>query len=259
MRCLGLAIAVIVATSLSSAGGTGDSSRAGVVVRTSGRQAYVTIDSVIGGYTPYTVDTLPPGRHVLRVLPLPLTRWTDRSLVDTVILAHGEMRSLEFDLPLAIRVSTIPSGAAAWLGSTRLGFTPLVVQPGSLAAGDSLVLRANGYAQAALPRPDTLGGDILIPLRKVVPILTPPQWEQDLPKNGDRPPLRLIAPIAGTVVAGTIAAYYKIHADDINDQYLTYGDGTLLRQVRRYDLISAIALVIAETGMALLAYYLLAP
>ncbi len=260
MKVLSLSIAMVIVSSLAGAGTMGpDSSRAGVTVRTPGDSAFVVIDSILTGYAPFTVDTLLPGRHVVRLLALPVTRWSARPIADTFDISAGEHRNLAYDLPLTVRVSSMPSGATAWLGKSLLGVTPFLMPSGSLYPGDSLVLKAEGYEQSAVITPDTLGRDIMVPMNRSWQAQPQQSEFPGLEKNGDRPPFHLIGPIAGTVIAGTIAAYCKIHADNVNDQYLTTGDGALLREVRHYDVISAITLVVAETGMALLAYYLLSP
>ncbi len=260
MKLRGLCFTLVIGSSLARAGADGpDSSHAGISIRTPGRSAYVTIDSVLRGYTPLSVDSLLPGKHTVRLVGLPVTRWAERPVMDTIDLSAGEHRDLAYEVPLMVRISSRPSGANAWLRNASLGVTPLLLPAGSLHPGDTLVLRAAGFEQSAVTAPDTIQQDIMVPLNRTWQPLPQVPASLDLGKNGDRPPFHLIAPIAGTVIAGTIAAYCKIHADDVNDQYLTSGNGVLLSEVRHYDLISAIALVVAETGMALLAYYLLSP
>jgi hypothetical protein len=60
-----------------------------------------------------------------------------------------------------------------------------------------------------------------------------------------------------TVVAGTIAAYCKISADDKNDAYVATGDAALLDQRRRLDLQAGIAFAATQVAFLVLSYLLL--
>ncbi|HTY00349.1 MAG TPA: PEGA domain-containing protein [Bacteroidota bacterium] len=257
MRVLPFAVAALVGTGVAAAG-VPDSTRASLTVETPRRRALVIVDSSMKGYTPLTIDTLVAGMHEVRLLALPVTRWAEGPVFDTVSLRQGEHRTLEYALPPTFRLSSAPSGATAWKGATSLGVTPLTLPMKSVLPGDSLILRENGFEEAMVTVPDTLHNDLMVPLRRLwaPEALSEPM---EVAKNGEQTSIHLLGPIAGAVIAGTISAFCKIHADDVNNQYLATGDGTLLREVRRYDLLSAITLVVAETGMALLAYFLLNP
>ncbi len=253
-------IALLLAIHVSATGQVPeDSLRAGITIVTPGRTAFVLVDSVASGHTPIRIDSLLPGRHVIRVQSLPLSQWGGSPIVDTVELGRGERRELAYAPSSPVRLSSSPSGARVLLRNALLGTTPMTLQLFGLQASDSLIFQAEGYEQAAVVGLDSVQGGIMVPLKKIWTPIEPNPGVEERVKNGDRPSFQLIGPIAGTVVAGTIAAFCKIHADDINNQYLATGDPALLSETRRYDLISAIALVVTEAGMALLTYVLLSP
>ncbi len=236
-----------------------DSTHAGLSVDTPGARAMIIVDSSFSGYAPWEMDSLSPGRHLLHIVPLPVSRWSSSPLLDTITLAAGETRHLLYRLSPGVRLSSLPSGAIVYLHRSALGHTPFAIDPGSVGRGDTIVLEKKGYQPAKIIRFDTLWGDSLVPLLKD---WTPFEQEGEVrpfSAIGDRPAIQLWAPALGSILAGTVSAYCKIHADDVNSQYLISGDAGLKSEVRRYDLVSAIALVVMEAGIALLAYYLLGP
>jgi len=253
-------IALLLGISASATGQVlGDSLHASVTIITPGRTAFVLVDSVTSGDTPLRIDSLLPGTHIIRVLGLPLSQWGSSPIIDTIQLGRGEHRELAYAPSSAVRLSSSPSGARVLLRNALLGTTPMTLQLLGLQRSDSLIFQADGYEPAAVVGLDPAQGGIMVPLKRIWTPTEPNAGSLERVKNGDRPPFQLIGPIAGTIVAGTIAAFCKIHADDINNQYLATGDPSLLSETRRYDLISAIALVVTEAGMALLTYVLLSP
>ncbi|RPH34788.1 hypothetical protein EHM92_07415 [bacterium] len=69
--------------------------------------------------------------------------------------------------------------------------------------------------------------------------------------------LRIYLAGAITVGFGAAAAYFKIQADNRNEQLLANLPSSSRAQVRSYDTASAVCLVIAEAGFGFLTYFLL--
>ncbi len=74
-----------------------------------------------------------------------------------------------------------------------------------------------------------------------------------LPSNNI--PLYLTSSAA--VLSGAVAAYFKIQADNMYDEFERTGDQSALDKVKRYDTVSGIALGVCEINIGLLAYILL--
>jgi hypothetical protein len=63
--------------------------------------------------------------------------------------------------------------------------------------------------------------------------------------------------VSSIVVLGGITAYYKIKADKRFDDYQATGDGALLNETRKYDLISGISFAALQVNFGFLIYYFL--
>ena len=63
--------------------------------------------------------------------------------------------------------------------------------------------------------------------------------------------------VSGIVVLGGITAYYKIKADKRYADYQASGDGNLLTETRKYDLISGISFAALQVNFGFLIYYFL--
>ena len=259
MKAFHLLIVVLIGASAAHGSmGLSDSTAARISVQTTGGDAFVVIDSSISGPTPFTVDSLRPGMHTIRLLSFPVTRWADIPKLDTVSLLNGEHRTLTYDIAARLRISSIPSGARVFLEDVLAGVTPLFMPVRELQEHDMLALHAQGYEDVTL-RLDTVRADVLVSMKRSWSPTEPLTQTPVLTQIGNRPAFHLYGPAIASIVAGSVAAYFKFRADDVNNQYLVTGDPVLLKQVRHYDSISAIALVFAEAGMALLSYFLLVP
>jgi hypothetical protein len=259
-RVTGLAaVSALVALLSSMAAGQTDSLHAGLSIETPGRRMMVIVDSCLTGYTPLSLDSISAGRHTLRLLSLPLTRWTSARVVDTVTLSPGERRHLSYTPPPEHRISSLPSGAMVSVNGTPLGPTPMTLTLAPRPTGDTVLLEKSGYQRSELLDWGLSANDTLVSLLESWPPLNRSTTSPPLLPNEDRPVLRILLPAAGSIVAGTVSAYCKIHADDLNSQYLLTGNPGLHKEVQRYDLYSALALVVMEAGIGLLVYYLMAP
>lgn len=63
--------------------------------------------------------------------------------------------------------------------------------------------------------------------------------------------------VAGIVVLGGTTAYFKLKADNKFDEYQFSGDGALLSETRKFDLISGITFGALQVNFAMLLYYFL--
>ena len=63
--------------------------------------------------------------------------------------------------------------------------------------------------------------------------------------------------VSSIVVLGGITAYYKIKADKRYEDYQASGDGNLLNETRKYDLISGISFSALQVNFGFLIYYFL--
>lgn len=226
--------------------------------------AAVYADSVLLGTTPLNTIVPPGDARRPRTVRLKIVggdpgSWFVPVLLDSVILTgltadggHPDSFVRRYSLPLTVRVASDPGGAEILLGDSLIGTTPLFASlPGTPAV---LTLRKEGYQSSAIIL-DASTRNYRVQLQPVDEAGTPkPVYLAD--GNGQSMLPTFLA--AGAAVAsGAAAAYFKARADRTYALYRITGDATTLDQVRRNDLLSGIALAIAEISIGYLVIELL--
>jgi len=228
-----------------------------LTVRTGTDSAWVTIDSVRRGRTPLTLDSLRGGPHVLRLTQVDTASWLTGSITDTVYLSPGESRTLRYTFERRVTVVTDPSGALVYIGDSVAGTTPLTITSRTGPLPPDVHVVRSGYERTVVPLPVSGSGVARAVLQKM--------WQSETAENplmsesgsAERTGLRLYVAGGTTVVAGAIAAYFKIRADSRNALYQQTGDPSLQSETHRLDVSAAISLVAAQIGFAFFTYYLL--
>jgi len=232
--------------------------RCSLTIQTGLDTAWVFIDSCRAGGTPLTIDTLEPGRHVVRLLEADESSWLTDVISDTLTLAPSEHRTLRYSFERRVLVITDPSGALIFVGDSLAGTTPLMLSSGSRALPVSVEARENGYAHAIIPLPSGGSGIARAVLEKI--------WQSEPSQNlfmdgsghSNRTGLRLYLAGVATIASGVTAAYFKIKADTRNSLFQASGDPALQSETHRLDNASGLALVATEIGFAIFTYFLLA-
>lgn len=215
----------------------------------------LTIDDLLGGERDAAAITISGGApdDWLRPSVTDTLRATDlaaRAPVADGPAADGSIE-LRYDLPLAVRIDSEPSGAAVYEGDSLLGATPLVValRPGARSvevrmagriAQTLLLDRGSPRLRAVLPREGGGGAD------------TPPALAG--PPKGYR---GIVIAGGAAVLSGAASAWLKNQADRSLDDYRLTGDRATLDRVRRYDLFAGIALAVAELSLGYVVFELL--
>ena len=235
-----------------------DSSRtfASLSISTGADTAWVFIDTVRLGRTPWRSDSLSPGTHRLRLVETDVSSWLTGSIVDTVVLSPGEERSLRYTFERWVTIITDPSGAVVRIGDSLAGTTPLVLLARGEAERGPILVEKQGFEATTVPLSAFQGGISRTILKKI--------WQPEGPDGsvtpGDeagRNSLRLYVVGGATLVAGVAAAYFKIKADGRNAAFLETGDPWQGSETRRLDTAAAVALAIMQVNFALLTYFLL--
>lgn len=230
---------------------------ASLAITSGADSALVFVDSVRRGMTPLTIDSLPPGNHVLRLVHADAASWLTGTIVDTVRLGAGERRALRYSFERRVLIITDPSGALVFAGDSSLGTTPMVFSFPAEGVPGGLSAAKQGYERAVLPLPPGQGGITRAVLKKF--------WQSEPPEgalvkesNGDRSSLRLYVAGGITLVSGMAAAYFKIKADNRNAAFQVSGNPALRDETRRLDTAAALSLVATQIGFGFLTYFLLA-
>jgi hypothetical protein len=140
-----------------------------------------------------------------------------------------------------IYLETVPDDAYVMKNDSLVGHTPLFV-PQSL---NKIILSKTGYADNSINLGDYDGIPVKLKFtgNKV---------------NGSFYESSAFRIFIGSIVAlGAVTAYFKIKADNRFDDYRATGNPDLLKETRRYDLISGISFAALQINFGFLIYYLL--
>jgi len=239
-------------------------SRSGMTFLSNIDSAIVFVDARRVGLTPVTIDTLAPGKHVVRLVHPDISNWLTHDISDTIVVVTGEERSLRYAFDPNYVITSTPFGADVLLGDSLLGTTPLQLDSGLLPAShhasDSsplLTIRKHGYEPAGVGLLNAQRGGLSVDLQR--------KWENAPEtetifkyeeRNGSNH-LPLYISGAATVISGVAAAYFKTRADDRYALYGGTGDPALLTETQHLDTASAVALVVTQVSFALFTYFIL--
>jgi hypothetical protein len=226
-------------------------------IRTTPDSAWVLIDQEKAGLTPLTVDTLLPGRHVIRLLPHNVSSWFADPVDDTVELVPGDHRALLYTFDHLLHITSKPSGARVTIGDSVAGFTPLVLRIPSGYKGEALSIDKPGYQSTLIPLSGIASGVLSPHLQQTLlgPTYQSPLLDES--SGGKRTDIKLYIAGSATVLAGVAAAYFKIKADNRNADYLSTGNSSLRDETHRLDVAAGVSLFTTEIAFAFLTYYLL--
>ncbi|HLF14645.1 MAG TPA: PEGA domain-containing protein [Bacteroidota bacterium] len=250
-----------------TAGVRADSVSRGIVLRITSDPpgARVYRDTFLLGTTPLETaltDTAAtgPGTARLRIVGGDPGSWFIPVIVDSIRIPAGDPPgdsgagsvTRHYELPIAARIDSDPAGAEVVLGDSLIGTTPLFAAvPGSVV---SLTLRKEGYSSQSVVLHSGTSG-----YRVQLASADPDGGPKPSYLSGEVGKSYASVVIAGgtAVITGAVAAWLKDRADRSYEEYRLTGDGGTLDRVRRYDLLSGIALAAAEISLGYLVIELL--
>ena len=220
----------------------------------------VFIDAGWKGLTPLSLNDLTPGTHRLVLQQPDAESWLTSSIADTIRVVAGQPLTLRYRFEPRYLIQSAPFDAEVALGDSIIGKTPLTLSAGPpllLDRKTTFTIRKPGYEAGTVDIGRAQHGVLSVTLKHL--------WETNenqetvfRPDNGKiSKPLRLTLAIAGTVVSGAAAAYFKIRADDRYLEYRRSGSPDLLAQSQRLDTAAAVALIATQIGVGLFTYFVL--
>jgi hypothetical protein len=226
-------------------------------IRTNVDSAYVHLDGIRIGRTPLAIDTVQAGVHFLRILPPDSASWLFDGISDTLHLRAGERKELAYVLSYRLLINSLPSGASVYCRDSALGTTPLLLKLEQALRSPTLVIRKAGYEEVTLSTSAVRGGSVIVPLVQA----------QGSAGNlvralkGDEGAHRSWLPVyvsgGGALLAGGLAAAWKIAAEEKDIAYRASGDPSLARQRNHLDRASALATAAMEICVVYFIYRLL--
>lgn len=212
----------------------------------------VVLDTTLLGTAPVTDSALAPGSHILTFVHPAGNLWIHPASIETLDVSAGASIVREARFQRWAHITSDPYGAQVRAGDSLLGETPLYAPLDGF--GGTITLSLPGYADAVLPLSDSSAEihALLAPLSPGAALPRSPFLAYEQSTNS----LPIIATAGVTVIAGVAAAWTKIRADDLYDEYQQTGSQTALDNVRRLDVASGVSLVASQAGLLLLGYLL---
>ena len=234
--------------------------RTTVTILTDIDSSVVFIDDERRGLTPLSLHDLTPGIHQLVLQPPDVESWLANSISDEIRIIADQPMTFRYKFDRRYLIRSVPFDAEILIADSVVGKTPLTLSSGnalSFGTKTQIGIRKQGFEPETFDLTDANNGVLSIALKK--------KWngiddQEEILRstNGQvSKPLRLSLTIAGTVLSGTAAAYFKIKADDRYIEYRRSGSPQLLAQSQRLDTAAAVALVATQIGLGLLTYFVL--
>lgn len=226
-------------------------------IRTNVDSAYVHLDGIRIGRTPLAIDTVQAGAHLLRIFPPDSASWLFDGISDTLRLGAGERKDLAYVLSYRLLVNSLPSGASVYCRDSVLGTTPLLLKLEQALRSPTLVFRKAGYEEVTLSTSAIRGGSVIVPLLEAQGSTKGLERALNGGEGAHRSWLPVYASGGGALLAGGLAAAWKIAADEKDDAYRASGEPSLARQRNHMDRASAVATAVMEICVVYFVYKLL--
>lgn len=201
------------------------------------------------GVTPLRMVPIPAGPHLLRCLNGDSLRWSMAVYAESLSAAAGENITRVNAVPVLRRIQIIPFGALMETGGKRAGTTPAEIE---LRGAVPIVFSRQYYeGSAAVVTGDTT--IVLAPLRVEAPDIPRSPY---LAEVNFRNPLPIYLTAGTAVVAGAVAAYFKLKADGEYADYAPGGGVGVSPEAYRNDNRAGAAFVICQVSILGLAFLL---
>jgi hypothetical protein len=213
----------------------GQNCKAQVEITTDTDSSIITIDSKRIAQGKAVIE-LTVGRHSVQINENSYL-WDGKKINDFIILEECSKKySFKYSLPQKRFINTVPQDAAIFREEELIGYTPNYID--------------SDIHSVLLKRKDEI---LTVDMKNIsLPILL---RESSHLKNGNFADSDLFKILIGSAaVLGSIAAYYKIQADQMYDDYKYNSSKTILDKVNRFDLYSGLALGILQINFGYLIY-----
>jgi hypothetical protein len=224
-----------------------------VSVKSSISGVRIYFDSIFVGITPQDSIRMSSGSHLVRFVQPNDRDWFLQAIVETVQLKPQEHILINVNFPDLCRIATSPFNADFTIGDSVCGTTPIVIPISSERLNVSIFKK--GFAKIN----ENLDGHIWQYHFNLMPSDKEAQNEEPIflksfNKKGEIP---IYISAGGAVLAGAVAAYFKIKADNRYSDYQRTGDSVTLERVKSFDKAAGVSLFVAEMSLILFSYLLI--
>ena len=210
----------------------------------------VYIDSVEAGRTPFTA-TVDSGKHTVCLVPGDRLDWGRYHECRTIHLDPSNDSEVFFVVPLQMEILSDPYGAEVRYRDSIIGTTPCMFT--TFSSKGSITLSRGGLEDLVMVF-DSSTALLYGKLTGRVGSIDQANLYLEAERAGNTASIVIAA--SSAVLTGAGAAYFKIRADNLYNDYRTTGDARSLYEVRQLDVLSAISLAASQVSLTLLIYFL---
>lgn len=182
-----------------------------------------------------------PGIHILYVMENS-DRWDSKAFTDTIVIKACETLKLSYKLRSDFLLRTEPDDVEVISNGSLSGRTPLLLAYDS----ENILLRKKGFADKKIKLSDFKTADV-INLDYIESTTDKSFFQKDI--------FKIL--MGSIIVLGGTSAYFKIQADEKFEEYEVTGEGKLLDETRKYDLVSGIIFSALQINFGILIYHFL--
>lgn len=224
-------------------------------IETNSSDALLFADSSWIGGVPGDIIAVPAQTSRIRLVPRDVNSWSIPPVEVPLDAEVGDTVKLDLTFDYHYRIESVPFGADVQLETekdrTLLGSTPLLYKSEAPLDG-TLALEHPGFTIERIQPGNAIWNRHVVslsPSDNLDPAASQVDW---------RPPKRHrawidYAALGTALAAGVIAVHYKVKADNRFTDFVDSADPSLRPQIDAYDLRSAIALGVMQTGIGIFA------
>jgi hypothetical protein len=206
-------------------------------ITTNSKTAMIFIDNEYFGDSSVSVK-LDPGDYIVDIYKRKMA-WNNQVISDTIHVTDNDDHVLNYEFNEEKLINTVPSNAKVFSEDKFLGFTPVILT--SSLRGNYLKIKKENYFNF-----EQNYNTIQSPIK-----LNP----KELIESTNFTESTLFKVLLGTtVVLGSVAAYYKLEADEKFREYERTGNRALLNDVDKYDIYSGVSLGLLQVNFGYLIY-----
>lgn len=179
------------------------------------------------------------GKHIVSILESPII-WNGIMVADTIYVDENSARAFNYKLPAAALINSNPQDALVNINNKFAGYTPVRIY---CFEDDVITVSRKGGERQFYGVKDKINVNFHVMSERL---------KKEFPETTE---FKLL--IASSVLLGGIAAYFKLRADNLYDDYVSTGDNTLYEKVNRYDIYSGMAFGLLQINFGYLFYKLL--
>ncbi|MEO8399187.1 MAG: hypothetical protein ABI550_05145 [Ignavibacteriaceae bacterium] len=176
-----------------------------------------------------------------------LMKWNAQTFIDSIKIKNCEDKQFNYSFETSVYLQTDPQDVYVYSKNNNnnelIGHTPLILSK----KFENLMLKKDGYEDKNITLGDLKYANTISLIKANLDEKKASFFTKDV--------FKML--MGSLLVLGGTTAYFKLKADDKFEEYQFTGNGELLHQTRKFDLISGITFGLVQINFGILMYYFL--